>query len=91
MPPERFAPQIFNKRTIPAVNAGSCGRTKKVSRPRLREYHEKQGKLVPGNEKRGIVGHGGVVDPPRARMSEPRWCISRAMGTTVATAFEVRV
>jgi hypothetical protein len=91
MPPDRFAPQMFNKRTIPAVNAGSCGRTKKVSRPRLREYREKQGRLVPGNEKRDNVGHGGVADPPRVRMSEPRWCKSRAMETTMAMAFEVRV
>jgi hypothetical protein len=91
MPPDRFAPQMFNKRTIPAVNAGSCRKTKKVSRPRLPEYCEKQGRLVPGNEKRDIVGHGGAADPPRVRMSEPRWCKSRAMGMTVATAFEVRV
>lgn len=37
--PDRLAPQMFNKRTIPAVNAGSCGRTKNVSLARLREYH----------------------------------------------------
>src|SRR5258708_14323176 len=41
-PPDRFAPHIFNKRTIPAVNAGSCGRTKKVSQPRLGNIIEKK-------------------------------------------------
>ncbi len=65
--PARFAPHIFNKRTMTAVNAGSC--EEKVSY--VLDCHGKQGG-VPGNAKRGIVGHGGAADPPRVRMSEPR-------------------
>jgi len=78
---------MFNKRTTPAVKAGSCGKTEKLSQPHPREYREKQGRFVPGNEKRDIVGLGGVADRPRVRMSEPRWYKSRATGTTVETAF----
>lgn len=46
---------------------------------------------VPGNAWKGILGLGGAADPPRAHMSEPRWCKSRAMGTIEGMASVERV
>jgi hypothetical protein len=88
-PPARFAPHIFNKRTMPAVNAGSCGGK---SQPNILGcYGRQRGWCVPGNVKKDIVGNGGVVDPPRVRMSVPRWYKLRVMGTKGATASWARV
>ena len=58
---------IINKRTMPAVNAGSC--EENVSY--VLDCYGKQGG-VPANAKRDIVGHGGAADLPRVRTSEPR-------------------
>jgi hypothetical protein len=67
---------------------GAVVKTKKGSQE---HFGKNRVLLVPGNERRGIVGHGGAADPPRVHMNEPRWYKLREMGTIGAMAFAVRV
>jgi hypothetical protein len=43
MPPKGFALRIPNKKTMPAVNAGSCGRRKRWSQPRFGNIIKSEG------------------------------------------------
>ena len=67
---------------------GAVVKTKKGSQE---HFGKNRVLLVPGNERRGIVGHGDAADPPRVHMNEPRWCKLREMGTIGAMAFAERV